>query len=122
MVNEKELLRRERAWVKAHLDMDLNVIEEILDEEYAQLNFDGTITGKEDLIESYKSGNRYWEIAESDPIRTQLMGETGLLFGKWRGKGRNGGQSFDYATYFLAVYRKREGKWKLVADASLNKG
>jgi ketosteroid isomerase-like protein len=116
---EEQIRQVERAWVQAHRDLDLQAIESILDDEYSQLKADGTLIGKQDLLESYASGERYWEIAESNPIRIQIMGETALLFGRWRGKGVNSGEAFDYYAYFLAVYCKRADGWKLAADASL---
>ncbi|MBW1765360.1 MAG: nuclear transport factor 2 family protein [Deltaproteobacteria bacterium] len=120
--DEGELLRTEQAWVQAHMEMDLQVISEILDDEYTQLKSDGKVFGKQELIDDYSTGTRYWEIAMSEPVKVQIMGEVGLLFGKWLGKGENNSQPFDYSTYFLAVYRKRDNKWKLVADASLVQG
>ncbi len=120
--DEKDLLSAEKEWVRAHREMDLQAIGTILDDEYTQLKSDGTIIGKQELMDDYSTGERYWEIAESDPIKIQIMGDVGLLFGKWYGKGVNNGQPFDYSTYFLAVYRKREDKWKLAADVSLAQG
>jgi len=120
--NVQELLNTEHEWVQAHQEMNLEVISAILDDEYTQLQSDGKTIGKQDLIASYSTGKRNWEIAKSEPVKIHIMGDVGLLFGKWRGKGENDGQSFDYSTYFLAVYRKRNNKWKLVADASLVQG
>jgi len=120
--NEQELLNTEREWVQAHREMDLEKISAILDDEYTQLKANGETIGKQELIASYSKGKRKWEIAESDPIKVQIMGDVGLLFGKWRGKGVNNNQPFDYSTYFLAVYRNHNGKWRLLADASLVQG
>ena len=119
MDKEKALRSTEQEWVRAHCEMNIEAIREILDDEYTQLKADGTLIGKQALLDSYSSGNRYWEIAKSDPIKIQIMGDIGLLFGKWRGKGINQGKPFDYAAYFLAVYRMQSGKWRLLADASL---
>lgn len=119
---EEQIRQVERTWVQAHRDLDLHAIEFILDDDYSQLKADGTIIRKQDLLESYTSGERYWEIAQSNPIHIQIMGETALLFGRWRGKGVNSGEAFDYSAYFVAVYRKREHGWKLAADASLASG
>ena len=119
MAREKALRSTEEAWVRAHREMDIEAIREMLDDDYTQLKADGTLIGKQALIDSYSSGNRYWEIAKSDPIKIQIMGDIGLLFGKWRGKGENQGSPFDYSAYFLAVYRMSGGKWRLLADASL---
>jgi len=121
-IDELELLSTEQEWVRAHLEIDLKTINEILDSDYTQLKSDGKLIGKQELIEDYSTGKRYWEIAKSDPIKVQILGEVGMLFGKWRGKGVNNHQPFDYSTHFLAVYRKRDDKWKLVADASLVQG
>ena len=117
--DQQELLDTELEWVRAHHEMDIKTIHAILDDNYTQLKGDGTIIGKQDLLADYSTGQRYWEIAESEPLKVQIIDNIGLLFGKWRGKGVNNGQLFDYSTCFLAVYRKRGGVWKLLADASL---
>lgn len=108
----------ERQWVQAHLDLDLEILGRILDERYAQLQPGGRIIGKRDLLESYSSGRRHWEVAASEPIRVEVIGEAALLFGRWTGRGVDDGVSFDYRTEFLAVYRRRSDGWKLVAELS----
>jgi hypothetical protein len=100
--------------------MDLTVISETLDDEFVQLKPDGRMIGKEEIIKSYSSGGRTWEIAKSKPLMVKIIGETGLLYGKWTGKGMNNDQKFDYTTYFLAVYRKRDEKWQLVGEVSID--
>lgn len=117
--DQQELLKTERAWVQAHRQLDIHMIDQLLDDDYNQLKADGKVIGKRELVADYSSGDRYWEIAESEPIKVQITGEVGLLFGKWRGKGQNHGQPFDYSAYFLAVYRKSHQGWRLLADASL---
>jgi ketosteroid isomerase-like protein len=117
--NQQEMLDTEQAWVQAHRQMDLQTIEKIVDDDYTQLKKDGALIGKQALLTDYSSGYRYWEIAESKPIKVQLFGDIGLLFEKWRGKGRNHGENFDYSAYFRAVYRKSHEGWRLLADASL---
>ena len=113
------LLDTEQAWVQAHREMNVQSIRQLLDDDYTQLKADGKLVGKQELVVDYSSGNRYWEIAESEPIKVQIFGEIGLLFGKWHGKGQNHGEAFDYSAYFLAVYRKSHNGWLLLADASL---
>jgi ketosteroid isomerase-like protein len=117
--DQQELLHTEQAWVQAHRQMDTQMICQILDDDYTHLKADGKLIGKQELVADYSSGDRYWEIAESEPIKVQIMGDVGLLFGKWRGKGQNHGEAFDYSAYFLAVYRKNHDGWRLLADASL---
>jgi ketosteroid isomerase-like protein len=114
-----QIIDVERAWAAAHLNLDLDQIEEILSEDYRQIQPDGSLLGKDELLASYKSGLRSWEIAESDEFEIRLLGNTALLIGRWRGKGDNNGHVFDYQARFLAVYQLEDGRWKLISDVSV---
>jgi ketosteroid isomerase-like protein len=48
-----------------------------------------------------------------------FLGEIALLIGRWRGKGQNQGQGFDYTARFLAVYHLEGSEWKLISDVSI---
>jgi ketosteroid isomerase-like protein len=41
-----------------------------------------------------------------------------VLHGRWRARGVNAGQRFDYTARFLSVYVKRDGRWQMVAAQS----
>lgn len=114
-----EVIATERSWVRAHLELDIDTLASILSDSYRQIQTDGSVTGKEDLLESYRSGDRKWEVAESDHYDVYLYGETAVLIGRWRGVGENAGESFDYRARFLAVYALEAGGWKLAADVSV---
>lgn len=86
--DRQELLDIEQAWVRAHLEMNIQTIRAILDDEYTQLKADGSLIGKHALLADYALGLRHWEIAKSEPIKVQIVGDIGLLFGKWWGKGK----------------------------------
>jgi ketosteroid isomerase-like protein len=115
----EEVIATERSWVKAHLDLDLDTIASILSDGYRQIQPDGSVIGKEQLLASYRSGERKWEVAESDDYEVRPYGETALLIGRWRGVGENAGERFDYRARFLAVYVLEVGSWKLAADVSI---
>ncbi len=115
----KEILNVERRWVEAHRNLDLDSISDILADDYRQIQADGRVIGKDELIQSYSSGNRRWEIAESDDYEVRLLGSAALLIGRWRGKGENNGEALDYTARILAVYRLDDGEWKLVSDVSV---
>jgi len=87
-----QIIAVERSWAAAHLNLDYALIEEILSDNYRQIQPDGNLLGKEDLLASYRSGLRSWEIAESDDLEIRLLGDTALLIGRWRGKGVNSQQ------------------------------
>ena len=113
-----EVIEVERRWVKAHLELDIEAIEKILAEDYVQIRADGAVISKEDLLESYRSGKRVWDYADSDQYRLSVYGDVAVLVGRWRGRGTNDGEAFDYSARFMAVYVRRDGAWQLAADQS----
>ena len=116
---EAEITAVEHAWAGAHRDLDLETLENILSDHYRQVQADGSVIGKQELLASYRSGLRKWEIAESDQHEIRILGDTALLIGRWKGKGENQGKKFDYSARFLAVYQLEAGQWKLVSDLSI---
>lgn len=114
-----DVIAVERAWVKAHRELDLDTISDILSDQYRQIQADGEVIGKPELLESYRGGKRRWEIAESEDYEIRLFGKTALLTGRWRGKWKNQGEQFDYTARFLAVYALEDGRWKLISDVSV---
>ena len=114
-----DLIETERKWAAAHLDLDLEMLEAILWDQYRQIQSDGSVIGKEELLASYRSGNRRWETAKSDQYEIRLFGDIALLIGRWRGVGENNGIRFDYTVRFLAVYWFEDGEWNLISDVSI---
>ena len=114
----EEILSVERRWVQAHRDLDLDVIQEIMAEEYVQIRSDGSVIGKTEALQSYSSGKRRWDLAESDKYQVNVHGDAAILVGRWRGLGVNDGQRFDYSARFMAIYVLRDGTWRLAADQS----
>ncbi len=114
----EEVIAAERRWVQAHRDLDLEALEDMLDEDYVQIRADGSVIGKQEALESYRSGKRRWDHAESDQYRVTVIGNSAILVGRWIGRGENDGTPFDYAARFMAFYVNRDGRWLLVADQS----
>ncbi len=114
----EEVIAAERRWVQAHRDLDLEALEDMLDEDYVQIRADGSVIGKQEALESYRSAKRRWDHAESDQYRVTVIGNSAILVGRWIGRGENDGTPFDYAARFMAFYVNRDGRWLLVADQS----
>ena len=113
-----EIIRVEQRWAHAHRDLDLATLEEILPEDYVQIRADGAVIGKAEAMQSYRSGNRRWDYAQSDQHRISVYGDVAILLGRWTGRGENDGAPFDYRARFMAIYVRREDRWQLVADQS----
>ena len=114
----EEVIAAERRWVQAHRDLDLDALEDMLDEDYVQIRPDGSVIGKQEALESYGSGKRRWDHADSDQYKVTVLGDAAILVGRWTGRGVNDGEPFDYTARFMAFYTKRDGQWLLVADQS----
>ena len=113
-----EIIRVEQRWVQAHRDLDLPTLEEILAEDYVQIRADGEVIGKAEAMQSYRSGNRRWDLAQSDQHRLRVYGDVAILVGRWTGRGVNDGEPFDYRARFMAIYVRRDKRWQLAADQS----
>lgn len=114
----QEILAVEEAWTRAHLDLDINKIAEIMAPEYTQIRNDGRIIHRDEALASYRSGQRNWEYAQSDQLDVRIYTETALVIGRWRAKGSNHGEIFDYAARFACLYVRNAGKWQIVLDHS----
>lgn len=114
----QEVIQTEREWVEAHRQLDLVNLERLMADDYTSIQPDGTVIGKEEDLASYRSLTRRWEFADSDQYHVRLYGDTAILIGRWRAKGVNAGQHFDYSARFTSVYVKREGHWQMVTAQS----
>lgn len=113
-----EVIEVERRWARAHQELDLKTIDSVLAEDYVQIKADGSRVDKGAALASYRSGDRRWEIAESDELEVRIYGEAALVIGRWRGKGVNHGEPFDYDARFISLYIYHDDGWKLTAEMS----
>ncbi len=113
------VIATELRWARAHRELDLDVIAGILSANYRGIRVDGSVIRRKELLDSYRSGERRWEIAESSEHDVQILGEVAILIGRWRGKGVNAGEEFDYNARFLSLYVLGNGDWKLYSDVSI---
>ena len=72
----------------------------------------------EQVLESSRSGGRGWDEARSDDHDFRIYGNTAVVIGRWRARGINAGQPFDYAARYVSVWVKSEGEWRMVSDQS----
>lgn len=114
----REVIAAERAWVQAHRGLDLDALEGLMAEEYLHILPDGSVIGKQADLASYRRGDRHWDYAESDQYHVEVFGDAAVLVGRWRARGVNAGEPFDYAARFLSVYVKRAGRWQMVVAQS----
>ncbi len=114
----EQVLRAEREWLLAHLRLDLQALDRLMAPEYSQIDDRGRIVSKEQVLESFRSGGRGWEEAHSDEHDVRIYGDTAVVIGRWRARGINAGQPFDYAARYVSVWVESDGKWRMVSDQS----
>ena len=113
-----EVLDAERDWARAHLENDVAALNRMMAEEYAQIAGGGRVVGKAEVLASFKPGVRHWDEATSDEHDVRVYGETAVVIGRWRGRGVNDGQPFDYHALYVSVWVRRDGRWQMVTDQS----
>lgn len=82
--------------------------------DYLRVDAEGRCVGREQVLASFRSGERGWEEARSDEHRVRVYGDTAVVVGRWRARGTNAGQSFDYAARYVAAWVSRGGRWRMV--------
>src|SRR5215203_1848754 len=75
----------------------------------------GRVVGKEQALASFRSGERAWEEAHSDEHDVRIYGDIAVVTGRWRARGANAGQPFDYAARYVSVWVEHDGEWRMVS-------
>jgi ketosteroid isomerase-like protein len=114
----EEVIATERAWVRAHRDLDIETLDRILSEDYKKIGADGSVIGKTETLASYASMKRRWDFADSDEYQINVYGDVAVLVGRWIARGENDEEAFDYSARFMSVYVLTDDGWKLVAEQS----
>jgi ketosteroid isomerase-like protein len=101
----------EKQLAAAHVRMDVDLIDDLLHPDYVIIQPGGSVESKRHVLDSYRSGTRYWEFAQSDQMAIRVYGDMAIVIGRWQAKGRNGDVDFDYAARFLSVWIRQAGRW-----------
>ena len=116
----REVLDAEREWLRAHQQLDLSALDGLMAPDFAQIDAGGRVVGREEVLASFRRGERAWDEAHSDEHSVRLYGEdddVAVVVGRWRARGTNAGRSFDYASRYVAVWVRRDGAgWRMVSD------
>lgn len=105
----------ERALAAAHIALDLDTLDRLLHPDYINLQPDGGSETKAQVLASFQTGARHWDMAEVDQLDIRVFGNCAVVVGRWRAAGRNGAVHFDYAARFLSIWVNDEGRWRNVA-------
>ena len=117
-IEKDDVIKAERNWTEAHRNLNLNQLSELMHPDYAIITPKGEILNKEDALDSYRSGGRHWEYAESGDYMIRIYGLTAIVIGTWRARGVNNDVYFDYSAKYTSVWLKDECGLRMVSDQS----
>ena len=108
----------EHSLAKAHVQMDVDAIDHLLHADYIIVQPGGKIETKAEVLASYRTEKRQWEMARVDQLDIGVQGSTAIVVGRWRASGRHGDERFDYTARFLSVWIEQNGHWQNIAYQS----
>ena len=115
----KHIIACEQALAKAHLTLDIEILDSLFHPDYMILQPDGNLERKADVLQSYQSGEGHWDKAELDDLEVTVLGDFARAIGKWSATGVNRGQAFDYQARFISIWIKTEECWRNISYQSV---
>ena len=114
----EELLAIEREWTAAHRNGDFDTLARRMADDFVKILPDGSLADKAEVLVSLRDQHRSWDFAAGDEYDVRVLGDTAVVIGRWRARGSNNGQPFDYAARFMSVYVRRDGRWLMLTEQS----
>ena len=111
---EEELLKLEGAFAEAIVKNDLEGIGRLVADDWIIIDPNGEIVDRTRFFEVIKSGALTHEMMESEDFRVRVYGDSAVVTGVTRTKGKFMGQEFSTQERATDVFVKREGRWQCV--------
>ena len=113
MSEKKELLGTFDRLRKAMLDNNVEILSELITDEYIGFGSAGERQDKKLSLEAYQPGVVMLDNYEVEGVEARVVGETGIITGKGYLAGRFAGSDFEDSLRFMDIYINREGGWQL---------
>lgn len=114
--SEEELLKANREYDQALVRGDAVALDRLYSEEFVYTTPDGEVRNKAQQLAFTRSGDLKLEFGQSDDVRVQLYGNTAVMTGRFTAKGKLIVKNIDIRERYTAVWVKRSGRWRLVAE------
>ena len=114
MTAEEELLKLEKEFTDAIVRNDLESIGRLVTDDWIIIDPKGEIVDRARFFEVIKSGTLTHEMMESQDFRVRVYGDSAVVTGVVRTKGKFMGQEFSTQERATDVFVKREGQWQCV--------
>lgn len=113
---EEELLKLEKEFAQAIVKNDAEAIGQFLANDWIIIDADGDIIDKSRFLGVVQSGALTHEMMESDDVRVRIYGDTAVVSGLTRTKGRFMGQDFSTQERATDVFVRQNGRWQCVVS------
>lgn len=114
MTAEEELLNVEGEFAEAIVKNDLEGIGRVVADDWIVIGPDGEIVDRPRFFEVIKSGALTHDTMESDDFRVRVYGDSAVITGITRTKGKFMGQEFSTQERATDVFVKCDGRWQCV--------
>jgi ketosteroid isomerase-like protein len=111
---EQELLKLEKAFAEAIVRNDLEGIGRLVTDDWIIIDPNGEIVDRARFFEVIKSGALTHDMMESEDFRVRVYGDSAVVTGVARAKGKFMGQEFSTRERATDVFVKRDGRWQCV--------
>jgi ketosteroid isomerase-like protein len=111
---EEELLKLEKEFARAIVKNDAEAIRQFLADEWVIIDADGGIIDKARFLGVVESGALTHEMMESDDVEVRIYGDSAVVSGLTRTKGKFMGQDFSTQERATDVFVMQNGRWQCV--------
>ena len=111
---EEELLKLEKEFARAIVKNDAEAIRQFLADDWVIIDVDGGIIDKARFLGVVESGALTHEMMESDDVEVRIYGDSAVVSGLTRTKGKFMGQDFSTQERATDVFVMRNGRWQCV--------
>jgi ketosteroid isomerase-like protein len=111
---EEELLKLEKEFARAIVKNDAEAIGQFLADDWVIIDADGGIIDKARFLGVVESGALIHEMMESDDFEIRIYGDSAVVSGLTRTKGKFMGQDFSTQERATDVFVMQNGRWQCV--------
>lgn len=101
---------------KAYLDGDPERLAEVLTEDFTLTDASGDVTTRADDIENAKKGTIRYEVFENHDMKVRLHGDTAVVTGRTKVKGKAGDKAFAVEFQFTDTLVRHGKRWRFAAS------
>jgi ketosteroid isomerase-like protein len=116
---EGRIIALESAWDQAEQNKDATALAGLLAETLVYVDYDGSLSSKQQFLESIKSGGVSSEQINNEGVTVHLYNDNvAVSTGIYRDKGVEKGKPFQRRGRFTNVWIKQNGAWQCIASQS----